>query len=95
MKGVYKIIFTVIGDDLPFNDYFYVENIDQIREELNRLFKHYEVVDKDGCIIIENDAIFAAGEDCESLLITIESVNIVDTDGLKGIINGESALPSL
>lgn len=81
MLGVYRVNYTIIGDDHSFTDYFFCRDMNEIKESIKDLCTDYDATNPqvaDGCIT-------AAGN-IYDLLITIESTMIIDEFGLTELI---------
>ena len=81
MIGVYRVNYTVIGEDHSFTDHFFCRDMIEIKSSLVALFNDYTVVHPmvtDGCI-------YGYGTNYD-LMITIESTSIFDDKSLEALI---------
>ena len=83
MKGVYRVNYIVMDEDVSFADYFYVNDMEEMKESINELLDDYDV-DKSS-VIVDDDAIHGIGT-IYDVMVTVEAVNILGSDSLATII---------
>jgi len=79
--GVYRINYTVIGEDHSFTDHFFARDLNEIKQSIVELMNDYDATYPhvaEGCI-------YATGVTYD-LMITVESTNIFDEEGLQALL---------